>query len=158
MIRVIFFSCSFLLEDLLTTPCILKRLLHRKPCYIELNWQNHHHSLAWSSHGRGIDPTPHVGMPKRANKLEEINLTNVRFGASFIHNAWFCKWFHLCATHIFAQAIVFCSFHPSLERRLLKTHAFTNEWSWRCGPSCWVYGHLGFPDFVESCVFGTNAL
>jgi hypothetical protein len=54
-----------------------------------------------------MDPTPHVGMSKRASNLEETNLTNVGFGARFIHNASFCKKSNLRATHIFIRVIVF---------------------------------------------------
>jgi hypothetical protein len=39
----------------------------------------------------GMDPTPHMGMPKRASNSEEANLTNVDFDVGFIRSASFCS-------------------------------------------------------------------
>jgi hypothetical protein len=82
--------------------------------------------------------------------LEEVILSNVGFVVDFIHTAIsFHKWSHSHVTWVFAQVIVTYSLCRSVEKGLLKTHAFINVWSWQQGPSHQIDGHLGFPSSVE---------
>ncbi len=66
----------------------------------------------------GMDPTPHVRMPKRTSNLEEANLTNVGFGVGFICNASLCKWSPSHVARIFAQTISFLKISLKPRKRI----------------------------------------
>lgn len=101
----------------------------------------------------GIDPTPHARTPRRMNKFEEANLTNVVSNTFKMHNALVLNWSHLHAICFLSWLITFCLLWQSLTKELFKTHAFMDAWSWCFSLLCLVKEQLDFPNFVtRSCL------